>query len=148
MGFSMTDPASIRTGGYPLHHALTGFPTACFTGALLTDIVYWNTAEMQWANFSAWLLAFGLLMAAFAIVAGVVDAVMGWRLAGGRRPALVHVIGYILAVLAALLNSFVHSRDAYTSVVPLGLLLSLLTVVILSVTGWWGHEDSYRLETR
>lgn len=144
----MTDPAYVRTGGHPLHHAFTAFPTACFSGALLTDIAYWKTAEMQWANFSAWLLAFGLLMAAFAILAGLIDAVIGWRIAGGRRPGLIHVLGNLIAVLLSLLNSFVHSRDAYTSVVPEGLLLSLLVVAILSLTGWWGHETAYRLEAR
>lgn len=144
----MTDHAPDRTGGHPIHHAFTSFPTACFVGTLLTDIAYWKTANMQWANFSIWMLAFGLLMAGFAIVAGIIDAVMGWRLAGGRRPAFVHVIGNIVVIALELLNAFIHSRDAYTSVVPEGILLSLFSVIILSLTGWWGHETAYRAEAR
>lgn len=132
--------------GYPLHPAFTSFPTACFTGALLTDLAYWGTANMQWANFSAWLLAFGLLMAGLSVLAGVVDALTGYRI-HGKRPAFVHVLGFVLAILMALLNSFIHARDAWVSVVPEGLLLSVATVILMCVAGWWGHEDSYHLET-
>jgi uncharacterized membrane protein len=38
----------------------------------------------------------------------------------------------------------VHGRDAYTSVVPTGLILSALTVAILIVTGWLGWSMVYR----
>ena len=146
----MTDPIERppierpKGWGRPLHPALTSFPTACFSGALLTDITYWGTANMQWANFSAWLLAFGLVMAAFSVLAGIVDAAMGWRI-HGARPAFVHALGYVLAILMALLNSFIHARDAWVSVVPEGLLLSLATVILMCVAGWWGHEDAYHL---
>jgi uncharacterized membrane protein len=147
----MTDnpqaPGSYIHAAHPVHPAFTSFPTACFAGTLLTDIVYWKTAEMQWANFSAWMLLFGLVMAGFAVIAGIVDALAGLRI-HGKRPALVHVIGNIIAIALAILNSFVHSRDAYTSVVPLGILISFITVIVLAVTGWWGHEDAYVVETR
>ena len=39
---------------------LVPFPIACFVGTLLTDIAYWRTAEMMWADFSAWLLTVGV----------------------------------------------------------------------------------------
>jgi uncharacterized membrane protein len=44
------------------------------------------------------------------------------------------VVGYALAVLLALTNAFVHSRDGYTAVVPTGLMLSALVVVVLVLT--------------
>jgi len=43
-------PAEVRR---PLHPMLLGFPAACFIGTMLTDIAYWATAQMIWANFSA-----------------------------------------------------------------------------------------------
>jgi uncharacterized membrane protein len=139
------DPARPKGWGHPLHPAFTAFPTACFTGALLTDIAYWATANVQWANFSAWLLTFGLIMAAFSVLAVVVDLITGWSI-HGSRPAFVHLLGFILAVLMALLNVFVHSRDAWVSVVPEGILLSVATVILLSVSAWWHHEDAAWLE--
>ena len=132
-------PSTARIAGNLLYPLLASVPSACFTGALVTDIAYWKTANMQWANFSAWLLAAGLLIAVFAILVGVIDFILdrrvraldiAWWYAGGNA----------LAVILAIINSFVHSRDAYTSVVPDGLVLSGLTVVILLITGWMGWE--------
>jgi len=34
----------------PLHALLVPFPIVCFTGALVSDIAYWRTAEMMWAT--------------------------------------------------------------------------------------------------
>ena len=45
-------------------------------------------------------------------------------------------VGYVLAVLLSLVNTFVHTRDGYTAVVPTGLTLSTLVVVILLFTAW------------
>jgi uncharacterized membrane protein len=39
---------------------------------------------------------------------------------------------------------FVHTRDAWTSVVPWGLVLSAIVVLILLVTGWLGWAMVYR----
>ena len=109
-----------------IHQSLTPFPVAYFTAAFVTDLTYWQTTEVMWERFSVWLIAGGLVMAALVAVAAVVD------LASGRqRPAWLSALGYTLAVVLSLLNVFVHSRDAYTAVVPTGLTLSAIVVVIL-----------------
>ena len=135
--------STVRIVGNPLHPLLASIPFTCFTGALLTDIAYWRSANMQWANFSAWLLAAGLFVAVFAVLVGLIDFFserrvrelgVAWMYAGGNA----------LALLLAILNSFIHSRDAYTSVVPTGLVLSGLTVLIMLVTGWMGWELVYQ----
>jgi len=38
----------------------------------------------------------------------------------------------------------IHTRDAWTSVVPWGLALSTITVLILLFTGWMGWTMVYR----
>ena len=118
-------------------------PATCFTGALITDIAYWQTANMQWANFSAWLLAAGLVVALFAGIVGLLDLLLDARV---RALGFAHEYAYgnVLAWLIAIVNSFVHSRDAWTSVVPWGLILSALTVLILLITGWMGWGLLYR----
>jgi|TARA_Y100001968_G_scaffold287573_1_gene289118 uncharacterized membrane protein len=40
----------------PLHAILLAFPLALYPSALLSDIAYYNTAEIQWSNFSSWVL--------------------------------------------------------------------------------------------
>jgi uncharacterized membrane protein len=140
----MSNPTSAaRVGMHPIHPMLVPFPIACFTGALLTDIVYWKTAEMMWADFSAWLLFAGLVMGALAAIAGLVDFLSN-RLIRALPTAWLHMAGNIVVMLLALFNSFVHSRDAWTSVVPTGLILSALTVVVMLFTGWLGGSMVYR----
>jgi uncharacterized membrane protein len=111
------------------------FPALCFIGALITDVAYWATANMQWANFSAWLLVAGAFLTGLAVLAGLIAFFANAWL---RRSWLVEVwlFGNVLALAVSILDCFVHSRDAYTSVVPAGLFLTALQVAILLVTGW------------
>ncbi len=129
--------------GVPVHAMLVPFPIVCFTGAMITDIIYANTAIIQYSNFSSWLLAFGLFMGALAALFGLIDL---FRNRAADRPTIawVHMIGNFAVLVLALVNSFVHARDGWTSVVPTGLTLSVITVLLLVVTGFLGHSLSYR----
>ena len=122
---------------HPLLHILVAFPIACFTAALLTDIAYAQTANIMWADFSDWSLALGMLMAVLAAIVGLVGLVANRRLLR-TRPVLPLVIGGLVVLVLAAFNNLVHSRDAWTSVVPIGLLLSALTVIVMAVTAWLG----------
>jgi uncharacterized membrane protein len=115
----------------------------CFVGALVTDIAYASTAEMMWADFSAWLLVVGMIMGVLAGIAGLIDF-FGNRLIRTHRLAWLHMIGNLVVLLLALLNTLVHTRDAWTSVVPLGLTLSAIVVLILCFTTWLGRSMVYR----
>jgi uncharacterized membrane protein len=128
---SLMSAAKVR--GRPIHKLLVSFSAAYFAGALLTDLAYWKIPDVLWERFSIWLVTAGLIMAGLATIAYVID------LAGGRQidaPAWPRVVGYALAVLLSLMNAFVHSRDGYTAVVPMGLTLSGLVVVVLTLTAW------------
>jgi uncharacterized membrane protein len=139
-----TNPRSTASvAGHPLHAMLVPIPIACFVGTLATDIAYAETSNMQWANMSAWLLTIGLVVALFAVIAGLVDFA-GDRRIRDLRAVWIHAGGNAIALVIAIVNAFIHSRDAYTSVVPTGLILSALTVAILVVTGWMGWELVYR----
>jgi uncharacterized membrane protein len=139
------NPASTaRIAGHPIHPMLVPFPIVCFVGALFTDLAYWRTAEMMWADFSAWLLFAGLVMGVLAAIAGLIDFLSN-RLIRVLAPAWFHMVGNVVALLLSLCNAFVHSRDAWTSVVPNGLILSALTVLVLLFTGWMGWTMVYRL---
>src|SRR5712672_4525706 len=117
--------------GRPTHRILVSFSAAYFAGALVTDIAYWQMPDVMWERFSIWLIAAGLIMAGLATIAFVIDLAGSRRIA---RPAWPRMVGYVLAVLLALTNAFVHSRDGYTAVVPTGLTLSALVVVVLVLT--------------
>jgi uncharacterized membrane protein len=137
-----TPVATAKIAGHPIHPMLAPFPIVCFVLTLLTDIIYAKTADMQWANMSAWLLTFGLIGAALAAIAGLIDFISEHRIRK-LRAAWIHAVGNTLAIILSIFNAFVHSRDAYTSVVPTGLTLSAIVVVILLITGWNGWEMVY-----
>jgi uncharacterized membrane protein len=119
--------STAQIAGHPIHPMLVPIPIACFIGALLTDIAYTVTAEIMWANFSAWLLIVGVIFGVLAAIAGLTDF-LGSRLVRTQMPAWPHLIG----------NALIHTRDARTLVWPTGLILSVITVLILPVTGWLG----------
>jgi uncharacterized membrane protein len=129
--------------GHPIHAMLVPIPIVCFIGTFVTDLVYWKTAAMMWADMSAWLLTVGLIVSVVVVLAGLIDF-FGDRRVRSLRAAWVHGLGNGLALILSIVNAFVHSRDAYTSVVPTGLALSTIVVVILGVTAWFGASLVYK----
>lgn len=112
---------------------LVALPILCFVGAVITDVIYTRNADMMWTNFSAWLLAIGLFTAGLATLAGVID---WYRHRGVYRNRLGWplLLGNIIVLVLALFDNFIHTRDAWTSVVPTGLLLSALTALSILIT--------------
>ena len=122
-----------RTVGRSTYSTLAAFPVSCFILTLLTDLAYWSTASVLWETVSVWLLAVGLLGAAIAFVAGLVDLVRSRKARGLGQP-LPRLVGHVVAVVLSVVNVLVHSRDGWTAVVPDGLILSAVTVLVLVVT--------------
>ena len=108
---------------------LDPIPYGFFVGALVFDASYLKTAEILWVKAAAWLIAIGLL---FAVLPRLINLVRVC-FPGGMQRAAGEMAGFwlnLLAVVAAITNAFVHSRDAF-GVMPEGLWLSCLTVVLL-----------------
>ena len=136
---------AIRVARMPIHPTLMCFPIACFVGTLLTDIAYWQTADMLWSDFSSWLIAVGVILAWVSAILGLID-MTGHRYAPDPRLRWAYRIGNLIVLVLATLNAFVHTHDAWTSVMPWGLTLSILTVVVLIVTAPMGWASLYRRE--
>lgn len=131
-----------RAAWQPIHGMLAAFPLTCFVGAFVTDVAYSRSAQMQWANFSVWLIAAGVAMGAAAALVGIVDALVTRR--RRRRSAAWHNLLTIFTFVIAIINGFIHSRDAWTSVVPTGLILSAITAILAIVTSWNGYRVAER----
>jgi uncharacterized membrane protein len=121
----------------PVYATLVQFPAVCFVGALLTDLAYWKTVNVIWETFSVWLLTAGCIVAAFAGIAGLITW-FRFRHVRALRFAGLHVAVSLLALLLAIVNAFVHSRDGYTAVVPQGLALSIVVVMLMVAATWLG----------
>lgn len=110
---------------------LNPIPFGLFVAALVFDITYFRSGVTLWNRGAAWLIVIGLL---FAVIPRVVNLVQVWitsrRFATGtdRLDFWLNLV----AIVAAIFNAFVHSRDAF-AVMPAGLWLSLCTVVLLAI---------------
>ena len=114
-----------------IYGLLNPIPFGCFVAALIFDIIYSKTGVILWDKGAAWLIVFGLL---FAVVPRLVNLTQVWftsRRTATRTDKLDFWLN-LLAIVVAIVNAFVHSRDAY-AVVPTGLWLSVCTVVFLSI---------------
>src|SRR5689334_22636253 len=80
-----------------LHPGFVGAGSALLISGFVTDIMYYRTALMQWANFSAWLIVFGLAMALVAAVLLLLDFLL-------RRAGRMNCFHFILVTVAALLS--------------------------------------------
>jgi uncharacterized membrane protein len=119
-----------------LHPGLVASGATLLIAVFVSDYLYWDTLLFQYNNFSGWLLAGGLVLALLAALAFVFDLVSG-RVA---RVAWLRFAGVAVAALLELLNAFIHTRDAYTAVIPEGITLSAIVAIILlfvGLTGGW-----------
>jgi uncharacterized membrane protein len=134
--------ASVRStwiGQRPLYPLLLAFSVSCFIGALASDIAYWRTADVVWVDFSDWLVTVGVIAGYATLVVALFEIFI---LRSGRlyRPSWLYAIGMIVALILATFDMLVHTRDAWTSVVPWGIILSALVVVVAIVAGWMTRE--------
>ena len=135
--------STARRGGHSVLRTLASFPIACFTCALLTDLAYVQTTNVMWTDFSSWLLAVGMAGGGVAAIAGLVTW-LTQRRNRAQRPGWAFVLGSLLVLVIAFLNNLVHSRDAWTSVMPTGLALSFVTVLLMLATAWLASSAGRR----
>lgn len=122
---------------HPLHAILLAFPLPLFLGALLSDIAYDASYQVQWTNFASWLIAGALLVGGFALLWALVE----WALSGPARTArhAIYAIVLLLMFGVGFINALVHTKDAWAAM-PAGLWLSLATTILALVASWIGYS--------
>lgn len=113
----------------PLHATLLAGTVPLFLGALLSDIAYYLTYEIQWANFASWLITGGLLFAGLALLFALVNLI---RAAQRKGRSLVYVLLLLAICVVGFLNALEHAKDAWATM-PLGLLLSAVVAVLACI---------------
>ncbi len=114
-----------------IYGLLNPIPFGFFVAALVFDIIYARSAVEMWGKGAAWLVVFGLLLAVIPRLINLVQVWITCRRYSTGADKLDFWLN-LLAIVAAILNAFVHSRDAY-AVVPAGVWLSVGTVILLSI---------------
>jgi uncharacterized membrane protein len=110
---------------------LNPIPYGLFVGTLIFDVTYMSTRNVFWGKGAAWLVTAGLIIA---IIPRLLNLGHIWL---QRRRAVSGIERAdfclnLLGIVAAIVNAFVHSRDAY-AMVPENVILSVITVASLSV---------------
>lgn len=122
---------------HPLHSILLAFPLPLFLGALISDFAYRSSFEIQWANFSSWLIAGGLLVGGFALLWALINL---FRRGPARKGRLVVYFVVLLAMWGlGFVNALVHAKDAWATM-PEGLYLSAITALLALVAAWIGYS--------
>lgn len=126
----------------PVYAMLLPLAVAAFLGALITDLTYLRSdGHLLWLNFSSWLIAAGLLAGALTLVVALIDLA---RL----RKGYAHVGLFAAAWVVELVNALIHTRDGWTAVAGLGLILSIVGLLLSLAAGWLWQSVRLDLERR
>jgi uncharacterized membrane protein len=122
---------------HPLHAILLAFPLPLFAGALMSDFAYRATFYIQWANFSSWLIAGGLVGSGFAMLWALVNVFRRGPARKGRL--IVYFLVLLVMWVLGFINALVHAKDAWATM-PEGLYLSAITTLLALVAAWIGYS--------
>jgi uncharacterized membrane protein len=115
-----------------MHAVIATAALPLFLGALLSDWAYSSSYQVQWVNFSAWLIAGGLLVAGLALPWAAVS-----ELRAGHRRGKAYLLMLLATFVTGFLNALVHARDGWATM-PTGLVLSAVVLVLAAATSVLG----------
>jgi uncharacterized membrane protein len=130
---------------HPLHAIFLAFPLPLFLSALVSDLAYRGSFQVQWINFSSWLIAGGLLVGAFALLWALIGMFRSGMARRGR--IIVYVAALLLMWVLGLVNAFVHAKDAWATM-PEGLYLSVVVTLLALVAAWIGYSGLHAEEAK
>ena len=123
-----------RASPHPLHGLLLSFPIALFTSAVVSDIAFLKTSEIQWTNVSQWLISGGLVFGGLVVAWALITLI--FRLRSPSRGRRLVYLGVTVAMwIVGFVNAFKHSQDGWSSVGAFGLTLSVITAVLALIAG-------------
>ena len=141
---ALSRPGALRPL-HPLHAIFLAFPLPLFLGALISDFAYRSSFHIQWANFSSWLIAGGLLVGAFAVLWALINL---FRTSSASRGRLAVYFVVLLAMWGlGFINALVHAKDAWATM-PEGLYLSAITALLALVAAWIGYSGFHSGEVK
>lgn len=125
---TLSGPSRATLALYELFNPL---PTGFFVAAWIFDILYIKTFQIMWTDAASWLIAIGLLITIIPRLIHLVQVFVTQRHRTSGAEKL-HFWLWLVAIVLAIFNAFVHSRDAY-AVVPSGVILSTAVVILLLI---------------
>ena len=129
---------------HPLHAVLLAATLTLFLAALLSDIAYGESYEVQWTNFASWLIAGGLVFGGCVLLWALIDLI---RADDRRGRPLVYFLLVLATWVLGFINALIHAKDVWASM-PDGLVLSAIVVVLAAAATWIGFSTLREGATR
>lgn len=131
--------------GHPVHPMLIVFPLGLLSTAVIFDILYVISGNEQFATFSFWAIAAGVIGGLAAAIFGAID----WlALPSGTRAksvAFLHGAGNVVIVVLFILSWLLRLDDPAYLPNVLPMLIGLVGAGLALVTAWLGGELVYRM---
>jgi len=124
---------------HPIHATLLAGTVPLFLAAMLSDIAYSSSYEIQWSNFSSWLIAGGLVFGGLAFVCALIGLARPERRQGR---ALFYIILLLVTWILGFINALIHAKDAW-AMMSTGLVLSVIVTLLACTATWAGLSMGY-----
>lgn len=134
VSFAASDGEAI-TAEPTIYWMLAPFAIIAFAVTLAVDLLFLFANNQFWFVTSRWLLGEGLVMAALAAVAGLLDLVRSHRLRAMRTAWMCAIVN-ITVIILELLNFILRASANALSAIEIS--LSVISFVLLLVTRWVG----------
>ncbi len=130
--------SAVAVAGHPIHAMSVHFPIALVIATLGVDVFYWWSADPFWLRVGLWSAGFAFWTGVGAGIVGTAELLLvpGIR---KRAASWAHGIAAMTLLAVAGANWGVRLIDLNT-VLPHGLLLSLLATVMTAIAGWHGGK--------
>jgi len=140
----MKSKAAIQ--GHPLHPALVTVPIGAWALALVGDLVYANTMNSFWYQFSYYAMLIGLVGALSAAVLGFIDFFGVKMSEAGYRSAKLHMAMNLIITALYAVNLWLRAdfKAIAGSAWSLVFALEVVSFLALGVSGWIGGELTFK----
>ncbi len=137
----MTTAAARAYSGalHPIHATLLAGTVPLFLAAMLSDIAYSSSYQIQWSNFASWLIAGGLVFGGLALLCAILGLTRPERRQGR---ALFYIILLLATWILGFINALIHAKDAW-AIMPTGLVLSIIVTLLACAATWVGLSVGY-----
>lgn len=108
-----------------------------FLGALLSDVAYGRSEQVQWNNFASWLIVGGMVFCGCALLWAAIGLFSRDRRVG---QALLFFGLLFATFIIGFVDALVHAKDAW-AIMPEGPILSFIVTALATAATWVGFSS-------
>jgi uncharacterized membrane protein len=134
----MRTPANIAK--HPIHPMLVAFPIGLWIFSLICDLIHrFGGTSSNWEVVAKYTMIAGIIGALIAAIPGFIDLLsLPWTV---KRTALVHMTINLVVVVLYIVNAYMRRGGVSDAAIW----LSVLSVILLAISGWLGGKMVYVL---